>query len=369
MRIQPFLMERWQSKWENTVRYNLSESGVHAMSLGELVDVGSLRDLRLGYPQTNGTEALRSAIARLYKGADADNVLVTNGSAEANFVSVWSSIEPGGEIVVMVPNYMQIPGLAKGLGAVVRTFPLEERGGRWAPDLDALDRAVNAHTTLIAVCNPNNPTGAVMTGEEMDRICAIAGRVGAWVLADEVYRGAELAGGATPSFWGRYDRVLAVSGLSKAYGLPGVRIGWIAGPADRIEELWGYKDYLTICPSLIGDRLAQIVLEPAMHSRIIERTRSIIRAQYPIIEHWLVSHSGLFDFIPPQAGAIVYARYNTDIASHDLIERLRTEKSVLAVAGDHFGMEHYVRIGFGHDLGHLEHGLALFAELLAEVAV
>jgi aspartate/methionine/tyrosine aminotransferase len=369
MRIQPFQMERWQSKWENTVRYNLSESGVHSMTVGDLVDACSLGNVRLGYPQTNGTNALRSTIAQIYESASADNVLVTNGSAEANFVSVWSTIEPNAEMVMMVPNYMQIWGAAQGLGTTVRTFPLKEQGGRWGPDLDALDAAVNAKTKLIALCNPNNPTGSVMTEAEMDRICALADRVGAWVLADEVYRGAERVGSTTSSFWGRYERVFVVSGLSKAYGLPGLRIGWVAGPADRIEELWAYKDYTTICPSLICDRLAQIALEPTMHRRILDRTRNIIRAHYPVVEGWLGSQDGLFQFVPPQAGAIVYARYNLDINSHELIERLRREKSVLAVAGDHFGMSHYVRIGFGHDVHDLEQGLALFGELLAEVAV
>jgi aspartate/methionine/tyrosine aminotransferase len=369
MRIQPFLMERWQSKWEHTVKYNLSESGVEPLAVSDLLNPSSLADVRLGYPQTNGTPELRSTIAGMYDGATADNVLVTSGSAEANFVALWSTVERDAEIVMMVPNYMQIWGAANGLGTVVRTFPLRERNGRWAPDLDALEAAVNPKTRLVAICNPNNPTGAVLSESEMDRVCGVARRVGAWILADEVYRGAERIGSMTPSFWGRYERVLVVSGLSKAYGLPGVRIGWVVGPADRIDDLWAYKDYTTICPSLISDRLAQAALQPATRQRILERTRNVIRRQFPVIEDWLASQDGLFDVVPPQAGAIVYARYNLEIKSSELIERLRTEKSVLAVAGDHFGMEHYVRIGFGHDVEHLKQGLILFSELLAQVAV
>jgi aspartate/methionine/tyrosine aminotransferase len=369
MRIQPFLMERWQSKWENTVRYNLSESGVESLSVGDLVDPASLGRLRLGYPQTNGTAELRSTIAQMYEGATAENVLVTNGSAEANFLTLWSTIDRAAQIVMMVPNYMQLWGAARGLGADVRTFALREREGRWAPDLDELDAAVTSSTRLIAVCNPNNPTGAVMTGSEIERVCAIASRVGAWILSDEVYRGAERVNSLTPSFWGRYERALVVSGLSKAYGLPGLRIGWVVGPSGFIDDLWSYKDYTTICPSPLSDRLAQIALEPASRQRILERTRSIIRRQYPVLEEWLTSQEGVFSFIAPEAGAIVYARYNVEMKSGELIERLRTEKSVLAVAGEHFGMDRYIRIGFGHDVDHLRSGLALFAELLEEVVV
>jgi aspartate/methionine/tyrosine aminotransferase len=303
----------------------------------------------------------------LYPGATTENILVTNGSAEANFVIIWSTAERDADIVMMVPNYMQIWGAAQGLGTTVKAFSLCEERGRWVPDLDRLRATVTRKTRLIAICNPNNPTGSVLREEDIDTICSVASKVGAWVLADEVYRGAERVGDMTSSFWGRYDRALVVGGLSKAYGLAGLRLGWVAGPTSKIAEMWPYKDYTTIAPSVLSDSLAQIALEPAMHARILERTRRILQSQFPIVDRWLSRHRDIFVFVPPQAGAIVYPRYNIAINSTDLADRLRKEKSVLLVPGDHFGMDHFLRIGFGGDATDLEHGLASVSELLIDV--
>ncbi len=205
MKFYPFEMERWQSTWENRVEYNLAESGVHPLRLEEVLngDTTGLMNLSLGYPQTNGTEELRKAIAAMYPKTGPEDILVTNGSSEANFVAIWSFLERGGEVVVMLPNYMQIWGLAKTMRAQVKSFWLREDGTHWFADLPALDKIVSKKTKLIAVCNPNNPTGAVMDEETMDRVCKIAKRVGAWILSDEVYQGAEMKGKETPTFWGR----------------------------------------------------------------------------------------------------------------------------------------------------------------------
>ena len=275
MDIERFELERWQSIHEHDVEINLSESGMHPVRLRELVDVADLDDLlgqELGYTQTNGTVQLRERVAALYDGASAANVLVTNGGSEANFVTCWHLINPGDEVVVIQPTYMQIPGLARSFGATVRDVWLEDGHGgqgddpqppaRWRLDLDAVRAAVTPHTRCIAVCNPNNPTGARLDEAEVAALCAVAEDVGCWVLADEIYRGAELDGRDTPSAWGRHDRVIVTGGLSKAYGLPGLRIGWIAGPADLVEQLWGRRDYTTIAPGAVNDLLARVALTP-----------------------------------------------------------------------------------------------------------
>ena len=180
MPIEPFDLERWQSVHEHTVEINLSESGVHPLRLQELVDVADLDALLgqdLGYTQTNGTVQLRERIAALYDGASAANVLVTNGASEANFVTCWQLIDPGDEVVVIQPTYMQIAGLARSFGAQVREVWLadEQRshgGDRWQLDLDAVRAAVTARTRCIAVCNPNNPTGARLDEDEVAGLCA-----------------------------------------------------------------------------------------------------------------------------------------------------------------------------------------------------
>jgi len=366
MRFESFQMERMQSVWENRVRYNLSESGVRPLSLGDLVDPAALHDTLLGYPQTNGTVELRELISDLYPGSDGANVMVTNGTAEANFLSVLNLVEPGDEVVVMFPNYMQIWGLARSLGAKVKPLSLREENN-WRPDLEELAGAVTDKTRLIAICNPNNPTGAVMGDDDLRQICKLAGKVGAWILSDEVYQGAELGEEPSATLWGWYDRLLVTCGLSKAYGLPGLRIGWVVGPPDRVEALWSYKDYTTIAPGALSDKLARVALEPKRRHQILERTRSIVKGQLPLVEQWVEELRGLFTMVPPRAGAIAYLQYHMDVPSIDLITRLREEKSVLVVPGEHFGMERYVRIGFGYDRDTLRKGLELFSELLQSI--
>jgi aspartate/methionine/tyrosine aminotransferase len=371
VKIMPFEMERMQSTWENQVAINLSESGVHPLALGELLDEEGecqrLLGVALGYPQTNGTVPLRSAIAALYPGAAPDHIHVTNGGSEANFCATWSLLEPGDDVVMMAPNYMQTWGLARAFAGTVREWPLRERAGRWRPDTDELRALLTPRTKLLIVCNPNNPTGACFDAATLDAICREAGRHGTWVLSDEIYRGAELAGDQTPSVWGRYDRVIVTSGLSKAYGLPGLRIGWIAGPAAVVADTWAHHDYTSIAPGAINDHLAALALSPVKRGRILQRTRGILNANLPALSAWLSARAGLFSFVPPEAGAIVYARYHRPIGSAALTTRLREEKGVLIVPGDHFGMDGFLRIGFGGPVAGLLEGLSRLEEVLETV--
>ena len=238
----PFMLEREMSIWENKVEYNLSESGVHPMSTEELLNydarlIEEFLSTGLNYPQTNGLVELREQIANLYPGATPEGVVVTTGAAQANFTSLLTIMDPGEEIVVMLPNYMQIWGAAKNYGLQVKTFSLMEELD-WGVDIDQLNRTVSNKTRLIAICNPNNPTGHIMSKEERESVIQAADRVGAWILSDEVYAGAEHnSDEATPSFWGSYDRVLAIGSLSKAYALPGLRVGWVVAPEDLAGEI------------------------------------------------------------------------------------------------------------------------------------
>ncbi len=349
--FRSFELERLMSEWENVVEYNLSESGAHPATVRQLLDDGlSTEDLlatELSYPQADGAHELRERIAALYSDAAAENVLVTVGCAEANFITVSTVLEPGDEMVVMVPNYMQIWGIGHNRGCRVKTFRLREDRG-WAPDLDELNDVLTRRTKLIAVCNPNNPTGAILTEEEMAGIVAAADRVGAWLLADEVYSGAErLTDEQTPSFWGRYDRVLAMNSLSKAYGLPGLRIGWVVAPAGTRNEIWRRHEYTTISATMLSNKLAAAALSPELRPRLIRRVREYIRDGFSIFEEWLERHDTTFTLVPPRAAAIAFPRYHLDVSSTDLVERLIREQSVLVAAGEHFGVDHHLRISFG----------------------
>jgi len=371
MHIEPFEMERFESLWENVVEYNLSESGVHPLKLEELVDKEEFDDLlqtTIGYNQTNGTEELRESVANLYPDALIHNVLITTGSSEANLISTWNLIEPGDELVLMMPNYMQIWGIGNALGAKVKPFHLIPNNGNWQIDWDEFDNAISSKTKLIAVCNPNNPTGAQLNDHEIKMICEKAAEVDAWILSDEVYRGAERVGETTATFWGNYEKVIVVCGLSKAYGLPGLRIGWIIAPPELVEKLWAYHDYTTICPNPLSDYLARIALGSPNREKILERTQKIIRHNYQILENWINSHNRLFECIPPVAGAIALVKYNLTIPSLDLVTGLRKEKSVLVVPGRHFFMENYLRFGFGCETDYLQSALNRISEYFGTLA-
>ena len=277
-RFVPFELERWQSTWENRVSFNLSESGVHPLTIQELLGLAGasavpLLEVRLGYAQSNGSDLLRERIAALYPGSSPDQVLVTTGSSEANFVTCWRLIEPGDKVAVMMPNYMQTAGLTQNFGAQVRAFQLHEKEG-WEPYVEEIRTAIAPGTKLVVVTNPHNPTGHVLGAEARKVILERAAEVGAWILADEVYTGAERDGNTTQSFWSSgYDKLVIVNGLSKAYGLPGLRIGWIVSQPAFSQEAWQRHDYTTIGPSGASDHLGAVALEPHVREKLIDRTR------------------------------------------------------------------------------------------------
>ncbi|MCP4543113.1 MAG: aminotransferase class I/II-fold pyridoxal phosphate-dependent enzyme [Chloroflexi bacterium] len=370
--FQPFELERMLSRYENTVEYNLSESGACPLTLRKLLKdddslIEELLDTEFHYPQTNGILELRENIAALYPGATPDNVLVTVGAAEANYISVQTVVAPGDKVTVMLPNYMQVWGTAYNLGAEIKNFHLQENQD-WALDVDELNKAVSNETKLVAVCNPNNPTGHILTEADMDAVVNATARAGAWLLADEVYSGAErLTDVQTPSFWGRYDKVLAVGSLSKAYALPGLRIGWVVAPEKLVDELWARHEYVTIDATMLSNKLAALALSPEVRPRIIQRVRDYVRRGFSTLEEWLNSHGELFSVVPPQAAGVAFVRYDLDINSTALVLRLIQEKSVFIIPGDCFGMDRFVRISFGLPEDYLKTALNRIHELIVEL--
>ncbi|NLG61871.1 MAG: aminotransferase class I/II-fold pyridoxal phosphate-dependent enzyme [Candidatus Cloacimonetes bacterium] len=366
--FQPFELERWQSTWENSVEFNLSESGVHPLTIGELRALAGdvdIDDVMLGYGHTNGTEELRSRIASLYPGASAESVAVANGSAEANFAATWRFAQDGGTIAVVVPTYMQTPGVARAFGARVVQIPLRPELG-WQPDGDEVRRLTRDGLQAIVVTNPCNPTGSVLTDESRRALIEAAATHDAWIIADEVYAGAELDGRQTASFFGSYPRVVATGSLSKAYGLPGLRIGWAVSTPDMIGELWARRDYTTIAPATPSDRLATLALEPGVRARLLERTRRHIRDGITVLEAWLEEQQ-LFTWQRPAAGAICLATFTAPVDTSQLAERLRVEQSVLVVPGEQFGVPNAIRLGFGAPAATLRTALGRIAVTLNDI--
>ncbi len=369
MAIRTFELERIQSLYENTVDYNLTESGFHPFSLAELLrpeQLEEMQQLTLGYGQTNGSIPLRRSIATtLYKGLDEDNIMVTNGSSEANFLAMHTLLQKGDEVVIMNPNYMQIWGAVEEMGCIPRAFNLRSEHN-WAPDMDELRSLVTANTKMIVICNPNNPTGYVLTEAEMNEMVEIARSVDAWIYADEVYRGAELNYVETPSFQHIYDKVVVSAGLSKAYALPGIRIGWLAGPRTEIYNTWSYHDYTSISTGIVSQFVAEIALSDEVRPTILKRNRDMLNKNVEILSKWIAEHGDLFKFIPPEAGGMAFMKYNIDINSTELSTWLRKQESVFIVPGDCYGMDGHIRIGVGERSTYLIEGLTKMSRAIKE---
>jgi len=359
-------MERMQSTFERSVRYDLSESGVEPLTLDDIArSIEELRSLPLGYADGRGRPETRALVAAFHPGADPDNVLITTGTSEANFLALATLLEPGDEAVVLMPMYLQVHGIARGLGArVTEVWQREEHG--WRIDLDELRAAVTSRTKVVCVCQPNNPTAQRLSGPEVDEIARIAAEQGSWILADEVFRGAERDGQEASSFSGRGERVIVTGGLSKVYGLPGLRIGWIVAPGERVAAAWSLKDYTTIAPATLSGILAEGAL--ATRDQLVERARSLVNGRWPLLEAWAGRHPNELRWTQPAAGSFCFFSYTWPVDSVVLSDRLIRDWSTMVVPGAHFLAERHLRVGFGMPPRVLEAGLASIDRLLAEMA-
>lgn len=371
MKLQEFKLERTMSIYQHEVEYDLTESGVLPFFPKEFVSREVWDDLydslQLRYIHTAGTMPLKETICTYYREAKPSNVFITNGSAEGQTALTAAVLEPGDEIVYITPNYMLIAGLAESLGVKVKEVPLKEEN-LWQLDVEDLKAAVTPSTKMICICNPNNPTGAVLSDASMKAVVEIARSADAWLLSDEIYRGAEHNNTLTESFWGMYDKVIVTCGLSKAYALPGLRIGWILAPEEIVAKVWPYHDYMTICATTISDKLACIALQPEMREKILTRNRALAKKNLAIIKDWIEGHNGLLSFIPPQAGSFAFVKYNLDMSSRELVDRMMKAESVFVVPGDCFGLENRLRISFGSDEEFLREGLARISNVINQIA-
>ncbi|UWQ20892.1 aminotransferase class I/II-fold pyridoxal phosphate-dependent enzyme [Jannaschia sp. W003] len=361
--FQPFAVERFLSRHEHGVRFNFSESGVHPMRYEALLrladaDAGALLAARADYPQVNGTDALRERIAALYPGAGPANVLVTVGATEANTLAAQVLLAEGGATVAFRPTYAQFPGNAANLGHEVRHVDLRPEAG-WALDGDALDRAARG-ARVIHVVNPSNPTGRAMDPSERRAVVDAAAREGAWIVADEVYAGTERAGEReTPSFWGEGERVVAIGSLSKAYGLPGLRLGWMVAPEGVIEAAWRRHEYAAIAAPDLSMRLAELALRADVRPQVIARSRRLIRQGFDALAE-AVDAMGM-RVRPPDASAMSFIGFDLPIGSEALAARLLERQDLLMIPGALFGAEGHFRFSSALPEAHLAEGLRRLA--------
>jgi aspartate/methionine/tyrosine aminotransferase len=372
MSFHTFELEYFQSQFERTVDYNLADSSVQCVGVRHLLGDGTapLLELPLYYPEVNGTALLRERIAALYPDAKAGNVLVTVGAAQANWIIAGTLLSPGDGVIVISPGYRQIWGLAKNLGCTVKEVHLQADGD-WRLDLDRVEHELESlaasRNKLVSVVNPNNPTGSILSGSEMQRIVRICEKHGAWLHADEVYRGTEFEGAPTPSFWGMYDKLVCVNSLSKAYGLAGLRIGWAVGSPEIVEALWRRHEYAVIAAAGPSMQLAEVALEPHTRQALLDRQKHLSRQGHAILGDWMRQQQGRFSVNQAAATSIAFVRYHLDIDSVELAHHIRTRASVLVAPGAYLGAEHHLRIAVGYEPEKLRTALRRIASAVTEL--
>jgi len=260
----------------------------------------------------------------------------------------------------VTPTYQQHTAIPRSLGSQVTEIALSE-DHNWLPDWDAVAAAVTPATKVIALTNPNNPTGALIDRAGMERIADIARSVGAWVLCDEVYRGTE-QGDAVPSIVEVYDKGISTGSTSKAFSLAGLRLGWIVGPEDLLDACEIHRDYTTISVGMVDDYFAATALDAK--DVVLERSRNITRGNLALLDAWIAGEPKA-DYVKPQAGTTAFVRLDVPMVSYDLCVTLLKDTGVMFTPGSALGREGYVRIGFACAPDVLKQGLARVSEWLA----
>ena len=311
--LPDFRLETHFSRWEFNARFNLAGSDIESMGLDELLALADANDreawtrLRLGYTETFGAPALRQAIAATYDHVDAAHVLCFAGAQEAIYCAMHVLLTPDDHAVVLVPNYQSLEEVPLSLCSVTGVPLRADR--RWTMDVGDLRTALRPNTRLIAINFPNNPTGSVIDRSTFDDIIRLADERGLYLFSDEVYRGLEHdAARRLPHAADQYGRALSLGVMSKAYGLPGLRIGWIAcQDTEVLGRLERMKHYLSICNSAPSEVLATIALKAG--STILERNRTLVRENRRCVEQFMARHRDRFEWSDPDGGCIAFPRF------------------------------------------------------------
>jgi aspartate/methionine/tyrosine aminotransferase len=372
MKIETFDLERWMTTYELDARYDLAESGIAPPTLGELLALDPagatlerLLAMPLGYSEARGTAALRAAIAALYDDTTPEQILVTTGAIEANFLLCNVLLEPGDTAIAVYPAYQQLYAVPAACGATVKRWELREEEG-WRFDLAALERLLDDRTRLIVVNTPHNPTGATMPPADFRRLHALCEERGIWLLSDEAYRWLTFSGEEpAPPARSLGGRGISVGTLSKPLGLPGLRVGWLAAPEEIVRRCCAMRDYVSLSPGKLNDALALLAL--GHRDRLLERTRAIATENFAALHDFMEDHAGVLSWVPPRGGLLALVRYALDLPSYQFANRLAEERGVMLAPGAAFGQEHHFRIGFGPRPEVFREGLAVVADYLREL--
>lgn len=348
--MRPFALERYFARYEFSTRYLLCASDPETMPVRELLALepeaqGRLEELRLGYIESRGGAALRTAIAALYEHCDAASVLAHSGAEEAIFVFMNAVLERGDHAIVQFPAYQSHYSIAEAIGAEVARWR-SDLSAEGSPDVDELEALIRPQTRAVVLTTPNNPTGYAFDRAQMERIVAITRKHGIWLLGDEVYRGTEREAERIPAVCDWYERGISLGGLSKAHGLAGLRIGWSCTRDGALyERMAALKDYLSICNGAPSEFLAEIALRH--NATLIARVRDITMRNLDVLDEFFARRSDWFDWVRPRAGTTAFPRYLRG-SSEAFCARAVDDANVLLLPSMLFdaGDEH-VRFGYG----------------------
>ncbi len=357
MKIARFELERWMTRWELDVDYDICESGILPLSLDALSallddDVAlelrsELMSMPLGYSEARGSLALRSALAATYRGVTPNDILVTTGAIEANFLVMNALLEPGDHVVAVSPAYQQLHSVPQAIGAGFTPWPVVSGPAGFRYDLDQLESLLRPNTKLIVINTPHNPTGAILSDAELDRVLDLARERDAWVLSDEAYRWLEIPGGErlVEPARNRYEKAISVGTMSKPFGMPGLRVGWMAATSEIAAQAWAMRDYLTLSPAKMSDAIARVAIEH--RDRILARNGEIMATNLATARTWFSENADLVSWTEPRAALLAMMSYTLPIDSVTLADRLAAEARVMLAPGSAFGMDRHLRIGIG----------------------
>lgn len=369
--MRNFALETYFSKWEFSARHHMTASDAQSMSLAELLEMASLppdtlNSLHLGYTETWGAPDLRAAIAQTYEHMRAENILCFAGAEEGVYAAMRVLLSQDDHAIVVVPNYQAAETLPLEICSV--TGVALDAGNGWQLDIDDIEAAIQPNTKLVSVCFPNNPTGKIIAAEDWANLISLCRKHGLYLFSDEVYRLLELDGSKRiVQAADAYEKGLSLNVMSKAYGLPGLRIGWIAcQDKELLLRLERYKHYLSICNSAPSERLAVIAL--GVREKILAKNLALMRRNIAKLDSFFADYPKLFDWSHPDGSCIAYPKFTgrggVDAFCADLVE----DSGVLLLPASIYTSElmatpeGHFRIGFGRK--GTEEGLSAFRDYL-----
>ena len=364
----PFKLERYFAQYEFNVRYLLCASDCESLTIQELLDLEAGAAERfgrhwLGYTETLGAPALRAEIARLYTSVDPKEVLVHAGAEEAIFLFMQAALSPGEHVIVHRPCYQSHFEIARSMGCAVSAWSGREEQG-WALDVDDLKSMLRPNTKAIVLSTPHNPTGYLMAEETLREIARTANQKGIWLFSDEVYRECEYdAGQRLPSAVDLGEKCVTLGAVSKTYGLPGLRIGWLAAhDQELLAKIAALKDYTTICSSAPSEFLAEVALR--QRAALIARSLATIQANLALLDSFFARRADRFRWVRPGAGPVAFPQLIGEDVDR-FCDRLVKQAGVLLLPGSVFDDPgNHFRLGFGRV--NLPEALAQFEEFLDE---